>query len=114
MPNPAPVAVLSFHFWQEHYHGSRDVIGKTSSCTTGLTRLRATPPRFAWFDTDVYLPGKPTADIHDHRMAFPKLKPGIRYPTAEAELQALVAGVREKLAKIPIFTGRIPASGLSL
>jgi hypothetical protein len=24
--NPAPVAVLSFHFWQQHYFGSRDVI----------------------------------------------------------------------------------------
>ena len=91
--NPAPVVVLSFHFWQEHYHGSRDVIGKTLEMDHApYTVIGVMPPRFSWFDSDVYLPGKPTGDVHDLWMAFPKLKAGIRYPAAEAELQALVAG----------------------
>jgi putative ABC transport system permease protein len=91
--NPAPVVVLSFHFWQEHYQGSRDVIGKTIEMDHApYTVIGVMPPRFSWFDSDLYLPGKPTGDVHDFWMAFPKLKPGIRYPAAEAELQALVTG----------------------
>jgi predicted permease len=91
--NPAQVAVLSYRFWQEHYHGSRDVIGKALEMDHApYIIIGVMPPRFSWFDSDVYLPGKPTADVHDYWMAFPKLKPGIRYPAAEAEMQALAAG----------------------
>ncbi|HTQ61889.1 MAG TPA: ADOP family duplicated permease [Candidatus Solibacter sp.] len=91
--NPAPVAVLSYGFWQEHYHGSREVIGKTLDLDHApYTVIGVMPPRFAWFGSDVYLLGKPTADAHDYWMAFPKLKPGTRYAAAEAELQALVGG----------------------
>jgi predicted permease len=91
--NPAPVAVLSFHLWQEHYFGSREVIGKTVELDhRPYTVIGVMPPRFLWFDSDVYLLGKPTADAHDYWMAFPKLKPGTRYAAAEAELQTLVGG----------------------
>jgi putative ABC transport system permease protein len=91
--NPGPVVVLSFHFWQEHYHGSRDVIGKTLEMDHApYTVIGVMPPRFSWFDSDVYLPGKPTGGVHDFWMAFPKLKPGIGHAAAEAELQALVTG----------------------
>jgi putative ABC transport system permease protein len=91
--NPSSVAVLSYHFWQEHYFGSRDVIGKTIEMDHApYTVIGVMPPRFKWFDSDVYLPGKRTADAHDYWMAYPKLKPGTRYPAAEAELQALVVG----------------------
>jgi putative ABC transport system permease protein len=91
--NPAPVAVLSFHFWQEHYHRSRDVIGKTVELDHApYTVIGVMPPRFNWFDCDVYLPGKPTGDAHDLWMAYPKLRPGTHSPAAEAELQTLVAG----------------------
>jgi putative ABC transport system permease protein len=91
--NPTPVAVLSFHFWQEHYSGSRDVIGKTVELDHApYTVIGVMPPRFNWFDCDVYLQGKPTGDAHDYWMAYPKLKTGTHYPAAEAELQALVVG----------------------
>jgi predicted permease len=91
--NPTPVAVLSFHFWQEHYFGSREVIGKTIELDHApFTVIGVMPPRFNWFDCDMYLPGKPTADAHDYWMAYPKLKAGTHFPAAEAELQTLVAG----------------------
>jgi MacB-like periplasmic core domain len=91
--NPTPVAVLSFHFWQEHYFGSREVIGKTIELDHApFTIIGVMPPRFNWFDCDMYLPGKPTADAHDYWMAYPKLKAGTHFPAAEAELQTLVAG----------------------
>ncbi|HTS12303.1 MAG TPA: ADOP family duplicated permease [Candidatus Limnocylindrales bacterium] len=89
--NPAQVAVLSFHFWQEHYFGRRDVIGKTIDLDhLPYTVIGVMPPRFTWFDSDVYLPGTPTADAHDYWMAYPKLKSGTRYSVAEAEFQTLV------------------------
>jgi putative ABC transport system permease protein len=89
--NPAPVAVLSYRFWQEHYGGSREVIGKTIELDHApYTVIGVMPPRFTWGDSDVYLPEAPTADPYYYWMAFPKLKPGTVYPAAEAELQVLV------------------------
>jgi predicted permease len=107
--NPAPVAVLSYRFWQEHYHGSRDVIGKALEMDhSPYTVVGVMPPRFVWFNTDVYLLGRPTSDVHDIWMAFPKLKPGIRYPTAQAELQALVAGFVKEDRDVSDLYGQKP------
>jgi putative ABC transport system permease protein len=89
--NPAPVAVLSYRFWQEHYGGNHEVIGKTIELDHApYTVIGVMPPRFTWGDSDVYLPEAPTADPYYYWMAFPKLKPGTEYPAAEAELQVLV------------------------
>jgi predicted permease len=104
--NPSPVVVLSFRFWQEHFSGGRDVVGRTIELDhRPYTVLGVMPPRFVWFDSDVYLPGKPTADAHDYWMAFPKLKLGTRYPHAQAELQALVEGFAKEN---PDFYGKNP------
>jgi len=89
--NPAPVVVLSYLFWQRQYGGSRDVIGKTIELDhTPYTIIGVVPPRFAWGDSDVYLPAVPNADPHYYWMAFLKLKPGTKYPVAQAEMQVLV------------------------
>ncbi|HMJ62731.1 MAG TPA: ABC transporter permease, partial [Bryobacteraceae bacterium] len=52
-----PVAILSYSFWQRHFHASRGVLGKTIE----LLRKRYSivgvfPPRFSWTGADVYLP----------------------------------------------------------
>jgi putative ABC transport system permease protein len=89
--NPAPVAVLSYRLWQEHYGGSREEIGKTIELDrTPYTVIGVMPPRFTWGDSDVYLPEAPKADPYYYWMAFPRLKLGTDYPEAEAELQVLV------------------------
>src|SRR5271170_1175538 len=89
--NPSPVAVLSYRFWEEHYGGSREVIGKTIELDHApYTVIGVMPPRFTWTDSDVYLPEAPTADPYYYSMAFPKLKQGTNIPAAEAELQVLV------------------------
>src|SRR5271170_6473562 len=89
--NPAPVVVLSYLFWQRQYGGSRDVIGKTIELDhTPYTIIGVVPPRFAWGDSDVYLPAVPNADPHYYWMAFLKLKPRTKYPVAQAEMQVLV------------------------
>ncbi|HUK51845.1 MAG TPA: ABC transporter permease, partial [Candidatus Binatia bacterium] len=91
--NPAPLAVLSHRFWMEHYLGNRSVIGKTLELDhTPYTVIGVMPPRFVWFGSDVYLPGKPSADPHEFWMTFLRLKPGTARLAAEAEMQALVNG----------------------
>src|SRR6266404_4958911 len=89
--NPAPVAVLSYLFWQRQFGGSRDVVGKNIELDRQLyTVIGVVPPRFTWGDSDVYLPAVPTADAHEFWLAFVKLKPGTKFPAAEAQFQALV------------------------
>jgi predicted permease len=88
--NPAPVAVLSYLFWQRQFGGSRDVVGKTVELDHQIfTVVGVVPPRFTWGDSDVYLPSLPTADPTEYWLSFVKLKPGTKFPVAEAEFQVL-------------------------
>ena len=88
---PAPVAVLSYLFWQRQYGARADVIGKTIELDHSLyTVIGVVPPRFTWGDSDVYLPAVPSADPHDYWLSFIKLKPGAPYAAVQAQLQALV------------------------
>jgi predicted permease len=88
--NPAPVAVLSYMFWQKQFGGSRDVVGKTLELDHEIyTVIGVVPPRFTWGDSDVYIPALPTADPHEYWLSFVKLKPGTKFPVAEAEFQVL-------------------------
>lgn len=88
--NPAPVAVLSYLFWQKQFGASRDVVGKTIELDHHIhTIIGVVPPRFTWGDSEVYLPAVPTADPHEYWLSFVKLKPGTKFAAAEAEFQAL-------------------------
>src|SRR6202521_5710868 len=88
--NPAPVAVLSYLFWQRQFGGSRDVVNKPIELDHQLyTVIGVVPPRFTWGDSDVYIPAVATADPHEYWLSFVKLKPGTKFPAAEAQFQAL-------------------------
>src|ERR1700736_3721257 len=87
----SPVAVLSYLFWQQQFGGNQSVVGQTIELDHVLySVIGVAAPRFTWGDSDVYVPGTPTADPHDYWMAFIKLKPGAKHPAAAAELQVLV------------------------
>jgi predicted permease len=89
--SPAPVAVLSYLFWQRQFGGSREAIGKTIEMDHKLyTVIGVAAPRFTWGDSDVYLPSVPNADAHDYWLSFLKLKRGTKHPAAAAELQVLL------------------------
>jgi predicted permease len=89
--NPAPVAVLSYLFWQEHYGGSPEVIGRALELDhVSYTVIGVVPRRFTWGDSDVYLLSALMADPYHYVIAFPRLKPGTKYAAAEAEFQVLV------------------------
>jgi predicted permease len=89
--NPEPVVVLSYLFWQRQYGASHDVLGKMIELDhKPYTIIGVVPPRFTWGDDDVYMPAIPSADPHYYWNSFIKLKPGTKYPAAQAEMQALV------------------------
>jgi predicted permease len=89
--NPAPVAVLSYLFWQRQFGGSSDVAGKSIELDHKLyTVIGVVRPRFTWGDSDVYIPALPTADPNELWNAFVKLKPGAKFPPTEAQFQTLV------------------------
>jgi len=89
--NPAPVAVLSYLFWQRQFGGNRDVVGKTLELDHHMyTVIGVVPPRFTWGDSDVYLPAVPSADPHEYWLVFVKLKPGTKLAAAEPQFQRLV------------------------
>src|SRR6202166_2332411 len=88
--NPAPVAVLSYLFWQHQFGGSRDIVNKSIELDHKLyTIIGVVPPRFTWGASDVYLPAAPTGAQHDYWLSFIRLKPGVKFPAAAAEFQVI-------------------------
>ena len=86
-----PIAVLSYLFWYRQYGGKKDVIGKTVELNhTPYTVIGVMPPRFTWFDADIYLPAPQASDPRNHRVAFSRLRPRVSYASAQAELGVLV------------------------
>jgi len=88
---PQPVAVLSYLFWQRQFGGRTDILGKTIEVSQKTyTVIGVVPRRFTWSDADIYLPGVPSADPAEHWLAFIRLKPGVTYAQATAELQTMI------------------------
>ena len=88
--DPQPVAVLGYEFWQRHYNGERDIVGKTIQLVhKNYTIVGVAQPRFTWGDGDVYLPLKLSADPVRTYQVDTKLKPGVSHATANAEFQSL-------------------------
>jgi putative ABC transport system permease protein len=88
--DPQPVAVLGYEFWQRHYNGERDIVGKTIQLVhKNYTIVGVVQKRFTWGGGDVYLPLKLTADPSRAYQVDTKLKPGVSHATANAEFQPL-------------------------
>lgn len=88
---PQPVAVLSYLFWQRQFGGRTDILGRTLQINQkSFTVIGVVPRRFTWSDADIYLPGVLSADPAEHWLAFIRLKPGVTFAQASAELQTIV------------------------
>ncbi len=93
----SPVAVLSYLFWKKEFGASHDVLGKTIELDHKLyTVIGVAAPRFTWGDSDVYIPAIPTADPHDYRNSFIKLKPGVSLEAARAQLEPIIFQFRDR------------------
>ncbi|HTU46225.1 MAG TPA: ABC transporter permease [Bryobacteraceae bacterium] len=91
--DPEPVAVLLYTFWQRHFNGRPDIVGRTIQLAhKTYTIVGVMPPRFTWGgpDAGVYLPLKLTSDPVHTFYPFIKLKPGVTHEAANAQFQAIL------------------------
>jgi putative ABC transport system permease protein len=85
---PLPVVMLHYRFWQRHFNGNPEVIGKTLELNHRLyTIVGVTRPHFTWgWGADVYLPEEATQGGG----VVVRLRPGVSLAAADAELQPLL------------------------
>ena len=80
--------MLHYRFWQRHFNGDPEVIGKTLELNHRLyTIVGVTRPHFTWgWGADVYLPEEATQGGG----VVVRLRPGVSLAAADAELQPLL------------------------
>ena len=89
--DPQPVVVLSYLFWQRHFNSDPTVVGRNLQLVhKNYTIIGVLPPRFTWEDAAVYLPLKLTNDSNIQYGPLVRLRPGVSYAAANAELQPLL------------------------
>src|SRR5271167_4521637 len=113
--DPQPVVVLGHKFWQRHYNGERDMVGKTIQLVhKNYTIVGVAQPRFTWGDADVYLPLKLSADPSRSYQVDTKLRPGVSHATANAEFQSLFEQfAKETPSHFPADGFRMAVQGLN-
>lgn len=109
-PNSAPYVVLSYAYWQNHFHGNRDVLGRTVLLSKHpLTIIGVTQPgflgTFTVFFADFFVPivnewtkltdrGSRGIDV-----MFGRVKPGVTPAQAVADLNATGADLEKTYPK---------------
>ncbi|HKW68747.1 MAG TPA: ABC transporter permease [Terriglobales bacterium] len=101
-PGAPPVFVLRYKTWKERFNGDLSVLNKTFVLNgTARTLIGIMPPRFGWYDAEIYIPESLTraaglAAGSPEWFLVGRLRPGLSRQQAEADL-TLVAN---RLAKI--------------
>jgi predicted permease len=92
-PGAPPVFVMRYKAWKERFNGDISVLNKTFMLNgTARTLVGIMPPRFAWYDVEVYIPERLTRGASAGPAEFPDwflvglLKPGVSEQQAEADL----------------------------
>ena len=89
--DPQPVVVLSYLFWKRHFNSDPSVVGRNLQLVhKNYTIVGVLPPRFTWNDAAVYVPLKVTNDSSIQYSPLARLKPGVTFAAANAELQPLL------------------------
>jgi putative ABC transport system permease protein len=85
---PLPVVELHYRFWQRHFHGDPNIVGKVLVLNhRQYTIVGVTRPHFTWgWGADVYLPA---SEMQPGGVVV-KLCPGVSLASADAELQPLL------------------------
>jgi putative ABC transport system permease protein len=105
LPNAPPTFVLRYKTWKAHFSGEPDIIGKTFVLNgTARTLVGIMPPRFAWGDSDLWIPQTPsnaieTGDAHDfrkHWYLLGHLKRGVTIQRAEADFEVIARNVAKQ------------------
>ena len=75
---PQPVVVLTYQYWQRRFNGNRAVIGQPLRLDNrNYTILGVMPPRFTWWDADVYAPLDTSNPTTLNYLTIMRLKPGV-------------------------------------
>src|ERR1700743_2269779 len=113
--DPQPVAVLSYIFWQRHFNGNPDVVGKTIQLVhKNYTIVGVAAPRFTWNDAEVYLPLKVTQDPVPSYLTELRLKPGVSHAAAAAALTPLIHQFAKETPKhFPLDAFTFEVAGLN-
>ncbi|MGC2889069.1 MAG: ABC transporter permease [Candidatus Acidiferrum sp.] len=97
-PGAPPVFVLRYKTWVNHFNADPAILNKVSVLNgTARTLIGIMPPRFAWGDSDLWIPEKPsradttpTLGYNRYWFLLGHLKPGVTERQAQADL-AVVA-----------------------
>ena len=102
-PGAPPVFVLRYKTWMQRFNGDLSVLNKSFVLNgDARTLVGIMPLRFAWYDSDVYIPEKLTPAAGTDPAALPnwffvgRLKPGVSTVQAQADLQLIA----NNLAKV--------------
>ena len=75
---PQPVVVLTYQYWQRRFNGNRAVVGQPLRLDNrNYTILGVMPPRFTWWDADVYAPLDTSSPTTLSYLTIMRLKPGV-------------------------------------
>jgi len=97
---PQQVAVLSYNFWQRHFFGDSNVLGRTLQLDhKNYQIVGVATPRFTWATADVYQPLKLTQDPDKTFLVWLRLKTGVPYEAADAALQPVVEQFAREMPK---------------
>ncbi len=99
----ARVAVLSYHFWNAHFAGRKEVIGQSLQLDgQDYEIVGVMPPRFAWMGSDVYIPLPYAANRLLPFNVYARLRAGVPDRQAELALEPLLdAFARQTPANFP-------------
>jgi putative ABC transport system permease protein len=97
-PGAPPVFVLRYKAWKAHFNGDPNVLNKVFVLNgTARTLVGIMPPRFAWYDADVWIPKTPHpgtsigfAGLPERWFILGRLKHGVTVEQASADLTSIV------------------------
>jgi putative ABC transport system permease protein len=97
-PGATPVFVLRYKTWKTHFNGDPNVLNKVFVLNgTARTLVGIMPPRFAWYDADVWIPKTPHpgmsigfAGLPERWFILGRLKHGVTVEQASADLTSIV------------------------
>lgn len=103
-PGAPPVFVMRYKVWKARFNGDPGVLNKTFVLNgTARTLVGIMPPRFGWYDADLWIPKTPHpgtstafAGLPERWFVLGRLKPGVSTGQAAEDL-ALIANRQAKI-----------------
>ncbi len=96
-PGAPPVFVLRYKVWKARFNSDPNVLNKVFVLNgTARTLVGIMPPRFGWYDADVFIPKTPHpgsigfAGLPEYWFVLGRPKPGVSMAQASADLTGIV------------------------